>query len=72
MGTEHWKIATYVVPAIVSVVIAIVVLMTGKGSPVSEGLPPLSEIVPDDVSIKAKDDRAPEDMTAWQIFVPMC
>lgn len=68
LGTEHWKIATYVVPAIVSVVIAIVVLMSGKGSPVSEGLPPLSEIVPDDVSIKAKDDRAPEDMTAWQIF----
>lgn len=69
VGTEHWKIASYIVPAGIAVFFALVVLKVGKGSPVSEGLPPLNEIVPDEVPVaKLKGDKAPENMSAFQIF----
>ncbi|MCE5171835.1 MFS transporter [Paenibacillus profundus] len=71
LGSEHWQAASYQVPAAVAIVFAMVVLALTKGSPVSEGLPPLNEIVKDesDPAMQQKaDSKPPEDMTVWQIF----
>ncbi|MEC5317986.1 MFS transporter [Brenneria populi subsp. brevivirga] len=70
LGSEHWQSASYIVPALIAILMAGVVLLIGKGSPVSEGLPPLSEIVQDEVAIDngKRAHAAPENMTSWQIF----
>ncbi|XKM12847.1 MFS transporter [Orbaceae bacterium ac157xtp] len=69
VGTEHWKIACYAVPAAISITVALAVLGFGKGSPVQEGLPELKEIVgDDDIATNKKKDIPPENLTAWQIF----
>ncbi|AJI95251.1 phosphoglycerate transporter family protein [Yersinia ruckeri] len=70
LGSEHWKTASYIVPAIVAVVLGSLVLLLGKGSPVSEGLPPLPEIMPEDLVVEpvAAGQKAPENMSAFQIF----
>ncbi|UNK18796.1 MFS transporter [Paenibacillus sp. N3/727] len=71
LGPDHWQAASYQVPAAIAIVFALVILAFTKGSPVSEGLPPLSEIVEDEkeINIKAKGNvQAPENLNAWQIF----
>ncbi|MCK8564072.1 phosphoglycerate transporter PgtP [Yersinia ruckeri] len=70
LGSEHWQTASYIVPAIVAVVLGSLVLLLGKGSPVSEGLPPLPEIMPEDLVVEpvAAGQKAPENMSAFQIF----
>ena len=47
LGTGNWQIASFIVPAIISIFIAFLVIYLGKGSPVQEGLPELKEIVPE-------------------------
>ncbi|CNC95293.1 sn-glycerol-3-phosphate transporter [Yersinia frederiksenii] len=70
LGAEHWQTASYIVPAGVAVVLGSLVLLLGKGSPVSEGLPPLQEIMPEDLVVEPvkAGQQAPENMSAFQIF----
>ncbi|MDM5152704.1 MFS transporter [Bacillus sp. DX1.1] len=71
LGSNHWQAANYQVPAAVAIVIAMVILTLIKGSPVSEGLPLLSEIIKDEPDSKMQqraDSKPPVDMNAWQIF----
>ncbi|HGM5490334.1 TPA: phosphoglycerate transporter PgtP [Serratia fonticola] len=70
LGSEHWQSASYIVPAGVAVLFALVVLWLGKGSPRNEGLPALEQMMPEE-TIKVKtdvQDQAPENMSAFQIF----
>lgn len=71
LGSDHWQAASYQVPAAVAIVFALIVLALAKGSPVSEGLPPLTEMFKEEASAanqKAAGAKAPENMSAWQIF----
>lgn len=71
VGTEHWQFASYQVPAAVAIVFALIVLALCKGSPVSEGLPPLNEIVKeeyDPATQQKADSKPPENMSAWHLF----
>ncbi|MEW4237210.1 MFS transporter [Bacillus thuringiensis] len=71
LGSNHWQAASYQVPAAIAIVIALVILTLIKGSPVNEGLPPLSEIFKDESDSKTQqsvDSKSPTDMSTWQIF----
>lgn len=70
LGNEHWQSASYIVPAGVAVGFALLVLVLGKGSPASEGLPPLEKMMPDEaVILSARQlQQAPDNMSAFQIF----
>lgn len=70
LGSEHWQSASYIVPAYVAVIFALIVLVLGKGSPREEGLPSLEQMMPEEkVVLKTKNmAKAPENMSAWQIF----
>ncbi|CAI1143997.1 phosphoglycerate transporter PgtP [Serratia fonticola] len=70
LGSEHWQSASYIVPAGVAVLFALVVLWLGKGSPRSEGLPALEQMMPEEtVRLKTGvQEQAPENMSAFQIF----
>lgn len=71
VGSDHWQMASYQVPAAVAIVFAMIILALVKGSPVSEGLPPLTEIIKEDIdpaTQKKASSKAPENMSAWQIF----
>jgi OPA family phosphoglycerate-like MFS transporter len=70
-GTDNWQMASYQVPAAVAIVFVLVILALAKGSPVSEGLPPLNEIIKEDfdpATQKNAGSNAPENMSALQIF----
>ncbi len=70
LGSEHWQSASYIVPACVAVVFALIVLLLGKGSPREEGLPALEEMMPEEkVVLKTRHAvKAPENMSAFQIL----
>lgn len=70
LGSEHWQSASYIVPAGVAVLFALVVLWLGKGSPRSEGLPALEQMMPEEtVRVKTGvQEQAPENISAFQIF----
>ncbi|MDN8551607.1 phosphoglycerate transporter PgtP [Citrobacter werkmanii] len=70
LGSEHWQSASYIVPASVAVLFAVIVLMLGKGSPRQEGLPALEQMMPEEkVVLNARHAvQAPENMSAFQIF----
>ncbi|TGD18189.1 phosphoglycerate transporter PgtP [Salmonella enterica subsp. enterica serovar Poona] len=70
LGSEHWLSASDIVPACDAVIFAIIVLVLGKGSPREEGLPSLEQMMPEEkVVLKTKNTaKAPENMSAWQIF----
>ncbi|EAZ2678295.1 phosphoglycerate transporter PgtP [Salmonella enterica subsp. enterica serovar Havana] len=70
LGNEHWQSASYIVPACVAVIFTLIVLVLGKGSPREEGLPSLEQMMPEEkVILKTKNTaKAPENMSAWQIF----
>lgn len=70
LGSEHWQSASYIVPACVAVIFDLIVLVLGKGSPREEGLPSLEQMMPEEkVVLKTKNTaKAPENMSAWQIF----
>lgn len=44
LGTEHWRIAAYIVPCIVALICVVLVLLLVKRRPVEEGLPTVDEI----------------------------
>lgn len=70
-GTQHWQLANYQFPAIIAILFVLVILKLGKGSPVSEGLPSLNQIVKEDVdptSMQEKSAVAPENMSSWKLF----
>ncbi len=70
VGSDHWQLASYMVPAVVALLGVGVVLTLVKSSPVNEGLPELQQIIPEEDNIDAlkKNDEAPENMSAWQLF----
>jgi len=70
LGSEHWQSASYIVPAGVAVLFALVVLWLGKGSPRSEGLPALEQMMPEETvrMTAGVQEQAPENMSAFQIF----
>lgn len=71
LGTDHWQAATYQVPAAIAIVFALIILYLVKGSPVSEGLPSLTQMFPEEQTAENKKKAnlaAPENMSAWQIF----
>ena len=70
LGNEHWQSASYIVPACVAVLFALIVLALGKGSPREEGLPSLEEMMPEEkVVLNTRlTVSAPENMSAFQIF----
>ncbi|ECI4644018.1 phosphoglycerate transporter PgtP [Salmonella enterica subsp. salamae] len=70
LGSEHWQSASYIVSACVAVIFALIVLVLGKGSPREEGLPSLEQMMPEEkIVLKTKNTaKAPENMSAWQIF----
>ncbi|EBV3871259.1 phosphoglycerate transporter PgtP, partial [Salmonella enterica subsp. enterica serovar Virchow] len=69
LGSEHWQSASYIVPACVAIVFAVIVLILGKGSPHQEGLPSLEEMMPEEkVVLNTRQTvKAPENMSAFQI-----
>ncbi|MGL5308267.1 MAG: phosphoglycerate transporter PgtP [Aeromonas veronii] len=70
LGSEHWQTASYIVPAGIAVLFAIVVLVLGKNSPREEGLPSLTEMIPEEKPVlnRQHTDEAPENMSAFNIF----
>ncbi|HHQ4304851.1 TPA: phosphoglycerate transporter PgtP [Serratia fonticola] len=70
LGSEHWQSASYIVPAGVAVLFALVVLWLGKGSPRSEGLPALEQMMPEETvrMTTGVQEQVPENMSAFQIF----
>jgi OPA family phosphoglycerate-like MFS transporter len=71
IGTEHWKVAAYMLPAGIAILVAILVLVLGKSSPVGEGLPPLNQMFKselDPAMLHKANCKPPEDMSTWQIF----
>ncbi|MDA4172385.1 MFS transporter, partial [Escherichia coli] len=64
LGSEHWQSASYIVPACVAIVFAVIVLILGKGSPRQEGLPSLEEMMPEEkVVLNTRQTvKAPENM----------
>lgn len=69
-GTEHWRMASYLAPAIIASLLAIVILFLIKESPEREGLPPTSEIMHEvnDKNDTADKYKEAEAMSPWQIF----
>ena len=71
LGTEHWRIAAYIVPAVIALLCTGVVLKLVKRRPVEEGFPPVEELTHED-SVTEKllknAQEKPKDMSAWQIF----
>lgn len=71
-GTEHWQMASYVVPAMLALLVVCIVLKFGLGTPYNEGMPPLENILKDeqkDALVSTKANHAPDNMTPYQIFV---
>jgi len=71
LGTEHWRIAAYIVPAMTALVCVGLVLFLVKRRPAEEGLPTVEEMTHEEsVSTKALQAAAekPKDLTAFQIF----
>jgi OPA family phosphoglycerate-like MFS transporter len=71
VGQDHWRIASYQIPALVALCFVFMILLLCKGIPTNEGLPPLAQILPKEASLKdeVKGEKAPEDMSARQIFM---
>lgn len=70
LGSEHWQSASYIMPAGIALVFALIVLILGKGSPRHEGLPALEEMMPEEKVVlnNTLAVKAPENMSAFQIF----
>lgn len=71
LGQEHWRLASYIVPAAISGICLLMILWLVKQRPAEEGLPSVEEIydeesVNDKVVKKGKVN--PEKMTSLQIF----
>jgi OPA family phosphoglycerate-like MFS transporter len=72
VGQDHWRIASYQIPALVALLFVFIILLFCKGIPTNEGLPPLAQIIPEKdepLTEAVKGEKAPEDMSARQIFM---
>nr|WP_158997241.1 MFS transporter [Pigmentibacter ruber] len=70
LGQDKWQISSFIIPAGISIGIAFLVIYLGKGSPTQEGLPELKEIIPEKMGLNQNNEQqAPENMSAYQIFV---
>ena len=70
-GNQHWQGASYLAPAVLSMIVGMCVLFFGAGLTYNEGLPPLKKILPDEINNELVDgagDHAPEGMSARDIF----
>lgn len=70
LGSEHWQSASYIVPACVAVIFFFNDTATTEIYTREEGLPSLEQMMPEEkVILKTKNTaKAPENMSAWQIF----
>jgi len=71
-GTEHWQAASYWAPAAIAAMVAVIFMIVGVGNPYNVGLPPLEKILedqPNNELVRNELDHAPENMSAFQIFV---
>lgn len=67
LGTEHWRIAAYIVPAMIAMICVLLVLKFVKKRPVEEGLPAVEDLYHED-SVNKKVNAKPEGMKAYEIF----
>lgn len=71
LGTEHWRVAAYIVPGLVAFIAVLLVLKLVKRRPVEEGLPTVEEISHEasvTEKVLKKTQERPKDMSAWEIF----
>lgn len=71
LGTENWRIAAYIVPALVTAVAVLLVLYLVKKRPVDEGLPPVEELFHEEsvnTKMQGTMHEQPKDMTPFKIF----
>lgn len=70
LSTEHWKIASYTVPAAIAILFAVVIMGLVKESPENEGLPSTSKIMNEmnDKHDTAEKSNEAKGMSSWQIF----
>ena len=71
LGTEHWRIAAYIVPGLVAFIAVLLVLKLVKRRPAEEGLPTVEEISHEasvTERVLKKTQERPKDMSAWEIF----
>lgn len=69
LGSEHWQSASYIVPACVAVIFALIVLVLGKVRRAKRSSLPGTDDAGRKVILKTKNTaKAPENMSAWQIF----
>lgn len=70
LSQEHWRIASYTVPACIALLVATVIYFLIKESPEREGLPPTSEITGEqnDKNDTTEQAKAAEGLSAGQIF----
>ena len=71
LGTEHWRIGTFAVPAILAAICVLLVLYFVRKRPTEEGLPTVEEVFQEEAagqkSAKMAADK-PENMNAFQVF----
>ncbi|MCG9399756.1 MFS transporter [Escherichia coli] len=73
LGTEHWRIAIFAVPAALAIIGVICSYVYIKERPYELGLPPVDEVFPETISDThegggLKTKKAPENMSSFAIF----
>lgn len=69
LGLAHWQFACYGVPALLAIIVGLIILLFGAGTPYTEGLPTTEEILKEETDlIKSDVDESVSTMTTWQIF----
>lgn len=70
LSQDHWRLASYAVPAIIAIVIALIIYQMIKESPELEGLPATSEITGEqnDKNDTTEQAKAAANLSAGQIF----
>lgn len=71
LGTSHWRIASYIIPALVSLICLLFVLYLVKKRPKEEGLPAVEDIYNEDSinqHILTNSIKKPEGMKSYEIF----
>ena len=70
LSQDHWRLASYAVPAVIAIVIALIIYQMIKESPELEGLPATSEITGEqnDKNDTTEQAKAAANLSAGQIF----
>ena len=71
LGTEHWRIGTFAVPAILAAICVLLVLYFVRKRPTEEGLPTVEEVFQEEAAGQKSAKMAankPENMNAFQVF----